>query len=573
MQVAAIKTIITFGLAFGAMFCIALQSNAQVKIGGVPGPPVSSAILELDGGGTKALRLPIVNSKEQLGDLPNPVNGLMVYGSHTGSVYYHHQNSWYELKEPLPSFSLPHEGTYNYSNATVLKVTNTANMGRGIHAITNNSYAVLGYSGIGQAISGQTADGTALEGLAIGGTALRARSSTGLAAYFSRALPDGASLVVDTGRVGIGTLAPQAMLDIDAAKFGGVPLLRLNGATPTIQINENSTLKSLIQHTGNNMLIGPVLGWPQERLALQTNGTRRFTLDANGRVGIGANAEQWTGVVNIKTNLVGPALLIDMDEPEIRLRSGNADRSKLRWDTDKLILENNGANDIVLKTNNTDRLLINGSTGTVFMEGRLGVGAPASVSKFLVDGIGHASTETVTVNDEAPLLQFRAAGDANGFVQLSGSDMRIGTNAGVANARLVMRTGGSDRFYMNANGNASFLNTLSVGTPEVATGYALSVRGRIMGEEIRIQNFAAWPDYVFKQNYPLRSLQQVAAHIAEKGHLPGIPPAAEVEKNGFDVGQMEAKLLEKVEELTLYLIEANRRIEQLEQTIKSSKKQ
>jgi len=572
MQVATLRTFKTFGLASVAIICLALPSKAQVKIGGVPGPPVSSAVLELDGGGTKALRLPVVSSKEQLADLPNPVNGLVVYGAHLGSLLYFHDGSWNELKEPPPAFSLPHEGTYNFANATVFKVTNTANMGRGIHAITNNSHAVLGFSGTGQGISGQTADGTALEGLAIGGTALRARSSTGLAAYISRALPDGASLVVDTGRVGIGTLAPQAMLDIDAAKFGGVPLLRLNGATPTVQINENSTLKSVIQHTGNNMLIGPVLGWPQERLALQTNGTRRFTLDATGRVGIGANAELWTGVVNIKTNLVGPALLIDMDEPEIRLRSNNADRSKLRWDTDKLIMENTGTGHIALKTNNTDRLLVDGATGSVYIAGRLGVGAEPSVSKFLVDGIGHASTETFTLNDEVPLLQFKASGDANGFVQLSGTDMRIGTNTGVANGRVVMRTGGADRFYLNASGNASFLNTLSVGTSSVATGYALSVRGRIIGEEIRIQNFAAWPDYVFQKNYPLRSLQQVAAHIAEKGHLPGIPPAAEVEKSGFDVGHMEAKLLEKIEELTLYLIEANKRIEALEQSVKSSKK-
>lgn len=557
-------------LCIGALFT-SLISLAQVKIGGVPGLPVSSAVLELDGGGTKALRLPIVNSKEQLADLPNPVNGLMIYASHLGSLLYFHEGNWYELKEPPPSFSLPHEGIYNYSNSTVLKVTNNANLGRGIHAITTNSFAVLGVSGSGQAISGQSNSGTALEGLATSGTGLKARSATGLAAYFSRAQPDGASLVIDTGRVGIGTLAPQAMLDIDAAKFGGVPLLRLNGATPTIQINEENTLKSLIQHTGNNMLIGPVLGWPQERLALQTNGTRRFTLDATGRVGIGANAELWTGVVNIKTNLVGPALLIDMDEPEIRLRSNNADRSKLRWDTDKLIMENTGTGNIALKTNNTDRLLVDGATGSVFIGGRLGIGAEPTASKMVVDGIGHANSETFTLNDEIPLLQFRSAGNANGFLQLSGTDMRIGTNFGV-DGRVVMRTGGADRFYMNASGNASFLNTLSVGTSSVATGYALNVRGRIMGEEIRIQNFAAWPDYVFQKNYPLRSLQQVAAHIAENGHLPGIPSAAEVEKTGFDVGKMEAKLLEKIEELTLYLIEANKRIEQLEQAVKSSEK-
>ncbi|MDT3406988.1 UNVERIFIED_CONTAM: hypothetical protein QE387_001305 [Pseudacidovorax intermedius] len=67
-----------------------------------------------------------------------------------------------------------------------------------------------------------------------------------------------------------------------------------------------------------------------------------------------------------------------------------------------------------------------------------------------------------------------------------------------------------------------------------------------------------------KKDYKLRTLDEVERHIAEKGHLPNIPSATEVEKNGINLGEMDAKLLEKIEELTLYSIEQNKQIKQLQ---------
>ena len=92
----------------------------------------------------------------------------------------------------------------------------------------------------------------------------------------------------------------------------------------------------------------------------------------------------------------------------------------------------------------------------------------------------------------------------------------------------------------------------------------MSVDGKIMAEELRVQNSIAWPDYVFADGYQLKSLQEVEDHIKENQHLPGIPSAEEVKADGQHLGEMQIKMMEKIEELTLYIIEQNKRIEKLE---------
>jgi len=81
----------------------------------------------------------------------------------------------------------------------------------------------------------------------------------------------------------------------------------------------------------------------------------------------------------------------------------------------------------------------------------------------------------------------------------------------------------------------------------------LSVNGKIRAQEIKVE-MANWPDYVFKKDYQLPTLEETESQIQLNGHLPGIPSAAEVKANGIEVGEMNAKLLKKIEELTLHLI-------------------
>lgn len=94
-------------------------------------------------------------------------------------------------------------------------------------------------------------------------------------------------------------------------------------------------------------------------------------------------------------------------------------------------------------------------------------------------------------------------------------------------------------------------------------GFLLAVDGKAIFEEARVQLSGEWPDYVFEDTYPLTPLHDLEENIAELGHLPGIPSAETVENNGFDLGDMQRRMLEKIEELTLYMISANKEIDAL----------
>lgn len=104
--------------------------------------------------------------------------------------------------------------------------------------------------------------------------------------------------------------------------------------------------------------------------------------------------------------------------------------------------------------------------------------------------------------------------------------------------------------------------SVGIGTTNFGT-HMLAVEGSIGARKLKVlQN--GWADFVFQQNYQLPTLQEIENYINTNKHLPGIPTTEDVEKEGVDVGEMDKLLLQKVEELTLYLIEQNKRNTELE---------
>jgi len=92
--------------------------------------------------------------------------------------------------------------------------------------------------------------------------------------------------------------------------------------------------------------------------------------------------------------------------------------------------------------------------------------------------------------------------------------------------------------------------------------YKLAVKGKIAAQEVVVTQ-TGWSDFVFKDSYKLKPLDQVADYVKKNKHLEGVPTEAEVKKNGMSVGEMQAKLLEKVEELTLHMIEMKKENDEL----------
>ncbi|MBF0198694.1 MAG: hypothetical protein HQL32_13340, partial [Planctomycetes bacterium] len=101
----------------------------------------------------------------------------------------------------------------------------------------------------------------------------------------------------------------------------------------------------------------------------------------------------------------------------------------------------------------------------------------------------------------------------------------------------------------------------------------LDVNGTVKATAFRVGGTALnVPDYVFKKDYDLLSLQEVEEAIEELGHLPNIPSEKKIKKDGLDVSQMQMKLLEKVEELTLYMIQVNKQNLELSQEVQALKR-
>lgn len=166
-------------------------------------------------------------------------------------------------------------------------------------------------------------------------------------------------------------------------------------------------------------------------------------------------------------------------------------------------------------------------------DGSLGVGTLNPRSKLEVKGVITASSSTTT-----NYSSFFVSGDGNAYMNFAGggSSSRIG-------------------FQIDGSSAMSIFNNKSVGINTSGTGsHKLAVGGSIGAQEIKVE-VGGWSDFVFEEDYNIPTLEEVEKHIQEKGHLQDIPSAKEVEENGIYLGEMNAKLLQKIEELTLYVIE------------------
>jgi hypothetical protein len=102
----------------------------------------------------------------------------------------------------------------------------------------------------------------------------------------------------------------------------------------------------------------------------------------------------------------------------------------------------------------------------------------------------------------------------------------------------------------------------SVGIGTTSPQYPLSVNGTIQAKEVLVNT--GWADYVFRPGYQLKPLREIGAYISRYGHLPEIPSETEVREKGVGLGEMQAKLLAKIEELTLHMIQEHERNDGLE---------
>jgi hypothetical protein len=206
---------------------------------------------------------------------------------------------------------------------------------------------------------------------------------------------------------------------------------------------------------------------------------------------------------------------------------------------------------LLLVTNYTIAQQFSGSSttsGTITRNGNIEILNEGS--GLIVDASPHARVGFMKYN-----------GTYAGLWRTSGAWFEIGRVTGT----LTSPTGFTTDLYITDAGR------VGIGTTNPGT-FKLAVEGKIGAREIRVTLDNPWPDYVFTPQYQLRSLTSLEAFIKKNGHLPNIPSAKDVKENGIELGDMNSKLLEKIEELTLYMIELKKENDKIREELNSLKR-
>lgn len=168
-----------------------------------------------------------------------------------------------------------------------------------------------------------------------------------------------------------------------------------------------------------------------------------------------------------------------------------------------------------------------------------------------------------------------AIGDSAGYSSLGSGNIYLGSKAG------ALETGSNKMYIGNGENNTLIYGDMAtgqvlIGKPD-ATGFVfdgnrkLNVVGGILTDSITVLFPVVWPDYVFRETYSLKPLVELKQFIMANKHLPGIPSAATIAAKGQNLGEMNARLLEKVEELTLYILQQQDNIDLLRQELNEMK--
>lgn len=203
------------------------------------------------------------------------------------------------------------------------------------------------------------------------------------------------------------------------------------------------------------------------------------------------------------------------------------------------------------------------TTSDIFRRGRVAIGTITPLSTFHVNG-GLRITGT-SPNYQGPTLIFGQSGNQN--AEYGNYNIEYIPNQGL-NFSIPWPNPGFGNYDL-------FLSTtrkIGIGTNNVncsnCTGYRLFVKDGIKTEKVKVEiaNINGWADYVFEKDYNLMPLKELESFVKKKKRLPEVPSASEAVSNGIELKEMNILLLKKVEELTLYILELNKRIEKLEKS-------
>lgn len=355
-----------------------------------------------------------------------------------------------------------------------------------------------------------------------------------LLAPFSHLLYGQTNTFPSSGSVGIGTTTPEAKLTI--SQIG-------NGWNDGFRINRDASNYLTLTEDVTDIRLK---NWGSGGIILFTSATEGLRILNNGNVGIGTSGPYAHSRLHVKSPSATPwGFMVEANANDKVMAMGHDGTTGY---ISTSYLASGGWSGIELRTQNTTRV-------NIASDGNVGIGTTSAPQAKL-----HISNGDV-------LLQNQTSGYPSLYLKdVAGTKViKIDYNSVVGwGSKFYIRsgaTGGNEALVLNDVGG-------NVGIGTANPSEKLTVNGTIYGTKVKVDLTVPGPDYVFEKDYKLPALQEIKSYIDTNKHLPEVPSAKEMEANGINVGEMNMLLLKKVEELTLYIIEQQKQINELQKAIK-----
>lgn len=530
---------------------------AQVSIATPASPPDASAMLDIKST-NKGFLMPRVTNRT---NITSPATGLIVYETASNAVWLYNGTAWGQLGSGAAASGWLANGTHIYNS-------NSGNVGIGIAAPTqklevagnlllNAGAPTLKFKRGSGILSLSTID------FADADDAIGFRQQY-QSSYFKLGRPASIGsendLVISTssGFIGIGADNPGDRLDVTGN-------IRLSGESRLLKFETGQATSTVTKYA------------PGVRF-IRADNTPLAALEYVDTIGTNfLRLRTGSAITNDFVVTTGHDVCIGGSNPNAKLEvRGIGEVMRIHAGTDPLLQfsTGNAAGGLGLPLVRKGFIDVNGN------DFRIGTNAENDAGNFIarVNGndvlkITPSATVGIGLGTTAPAAKLHVAG--NILVKNNGEVLRIDGlsptinffhNGGSSSTAYSFLTQSASELYIGANGRLRFDAVTGVTIGPVMTGannYKLAVGGSIVCEELRVKLRADWADYVFKNDYKLMPLPELQKFIDHNSHLPNIPSAAVIEKEGISVGDMQKRQMEKIEELTLYILDLQKQIDEL----------
>ncbi len=391
--------------------------------------------------------------------------------------------------------------------------------------------------------------------------------------------------IQSSGDVGIGTTSPSTLLDVNGtARFGmssdgGIQISRFTssltdvpGSTGGIHLQGPLHSHLVFDVQGNDHNDGFYIRIPTNLQVNPMVDKTAFAVKSNGRVGIGTASPSYLLDVNGTSRFSNDLLL---SESKYIYLGNNNNRIRAESYGDIGIYPNaNLYIGAVISGDETKNVsfLENGNVGigTTTVDDKLHLKQRSGDAVLKIENTGNGNASIIKFSRERTTGE-DVVGGAIGLVSNTGTNWgQLFFNARSGAADVGVDGSGTQTPFLTLGNGVN--NNVAVGIGTNTPKNALDVVGTIRSTEVKVEA-TPWPDYVFADNYQLRTLKETKEYIQENKHLPEIPSATEIEANGVELGDMNMRLLKKIEELTLYQIELMEKLEQQNEELQNVKKE